>query len=290
MLVTTRSFCVWGYPQISSTTQESASQEKKIGNIVVGGRRVTIDDVVRVAVQSFRVVLDANASQKLEDFPSILPGSRIFSPPEGESSGGQKLPRELCRAAIFSCVTGLMQLRSGVRFEIVAFLTEILNSDIVPCFSCVKNTQLELVNFICGQNIQCYTSNGFMSVSDALESVGINPIATFYDFEGTTLLYGQFTLPGMAALVAAGAVRTFKTLDAVTSFSCEAVEASTAPFDADRFDILRPHRGQMNAAANMRLLLESSGNATSSSNLSEYFVQIPQVNGPATEAVTAAAR
>jgi hypothetical protein len=291
MLVSTRSFSVWGCPQKSTTIEGSASKDKKIGNVVVGGRRVTLDEVVKVAVKDFQVVLDPVMSQTYEDSSSSMPGSRTFSSSEGKKSSGPALPRELCRAAVFSCIAGLMQLKSGVRFEVVEFLTDAINCGVVPCFSSVSNAQLELVNFITGQSTQCYTSSGIVSASVALEGAGIDTLPALYDYEGNTLVYGQFTLPGMAALVAAGAVRTFKALDAVTSFSCEAVEASAAPFEADRFDVLRPHRGQMNAAANMRLLLESSGNTTSSvSRATECFLQIPQVNGPATEAITAAAR
>ena len=295
MLLPTKSFKVWGSAEEAKLNKQLLTKDRKCGNVAVGGRKITLEDVVKVSVNSYQVVLDPIVMQNYVELSSIMEKAAVFSPPESRGTPSSPLPQELCRAAVFYCISNLMQLKSGVRLEVAVFLTDALNAGIVPCFASVASAQLELLRFVLGQPVQCYTPNGIAPASDALRTARLHALESLYNYEGNTLLLGQFTQPGMAALVVAGAASTFRALDAVSSFSCESVEISASCFEADQFDVLRPQRGQMTSAGNLRLLLEASGNILSTDRTTalsgaRYFQQIPQVNGPACELVSAAVR
>ena len=48
----------------------------------------------------------------------------------------------------------------------------------------------------------------------------------------------------------------------VAALTCEAIRASTAPFEQGNFDV-RPHRGQIACAERLRLMLEGSKSVNS---------------------------
>ena len=61
-------------------------------------------------------------------------------------------PYTLCRAALFARLVSLMQGRSGVRSNVIRFLTNCLNDGNIPIFSNNEsNVGNELVAFITGQ-------------------------------------------------------------------------------------------------------------------------------------------
>jgi histidine ammonia-lyase len=288
MLLATKSFSVWG------TTQEiqSQNQEKK-STILIGGKKLVFDEIYKITTQNVAISLDLNCKQEVDTNAATIRSKNIYSGSPELSQRVQSsnvfLPVEFSKAAILFAINSLMQGKSGVRSDVIELLTGILNSGSVPLFSSVENAQAELVLTILGQYSSCYSPNGPIPSSEALRSARLAPLA-LYDHEALTLLNGDLTYPGFATYVVLGASKTFKSLDVISSFSCESVGVPTSSFDAENFDVLRPHRGQMNSASNVRLMLESSGNVNTanSSNDLVSFLQIPQVNGPATDLINQA--
>jgi histidine ammonia-lyase len=289
MLLATKSFSVWG---TTDEVVQSQNQEKKSA-ILVGGKKLTTDEIYKITSQNVSISLDSNSKQDVDTNAATIRTKTIYS---GSSELSQRirssnvfLPVEFSKAAILFAINSLMQGKSGLRSEVIEFLTEILNSGFVPLFSSVETAQAELVLTILGEYPSCYSPHGPFSSSQALQSARLAPVA-LYDHEAITLLNGDFTYPGFAAYLVLGASKTFKSLDVISSFSCECVGVPTSSFDAENFDVLRPHRGQMNSASNVRLMLESSGNVNTASSSDDLtsFLQIPQVNGPASDLINQA--
>jgi histidine ammonia-lyase len=74
----------------------------------------------------------------------------------------------------------------------------------------------------------------------------------------------------------------------VAALTCEAVQAYTEPFDSSHFDLSRPLKGVMQSASQLRALLEGSRSANESKRSvqdAEAIAAIPQIHGPAREAI-----
>lgn len=291
MLITTKSFSVWG---TSQDIQVYNNNEKK-SILLIGGKKLTLDEIYKIITQSVIISLDSNAKHEVDLNAETIPIKNIYTKSSSEllqriqSSSNNFFPVEFSKAAILFAINSLAQGKAGVRSDVIELLVGILNSGSVPLFSSVENAQTELVLTLLGQYSSCYSSNGPISSAQALRSARLAPL-DLYDHEVLTLLNGDFTFPGFATYVVLGASKTFKSLDVISSFSCESVGVPTSSFDAENFDVLRPHRGQMNSASNIRLMLESSGNVNTANPADNLvsFLQIPQVNGPASDLINQA--
>jgi histidine ammonia-lyase len=262
---------------------------------LVGGKKISFDEIFKIVTQNFLVTLDSNTKHDVDTFAATIHTPAIFQASTDlinkSSTSPVLLPVEFSRSALLYTVNALMQGKSGIRSEVIELIIELLNSENVPLFTSVENAQIELVLTLLGHYSSCYSHNGNISSSQALQAAQLAPI-TLYEHEALTLLNGEYTYPGFASYLTLGAMRAFKSLDVISSFSCESVGIPISSFDAENFDVLRPHRGQMNSASNLRLMLESSGNintANSNQDLSS-FLQIPQVNGPASDLIALAVK
>jgi histidine ammonia-lyase len=291
MLSKTKTFSVWGTVNENQNSGNGNGKEKKSQSLVIGGKKISFDEIFKIVTQNVFVTLDSNSKSDVDTFASTIQTRRTYEGSElvNKASTAALLPVEFSRSAVLYAINALMQGKSGIRSEVIELLAELLNSGNVPLFTSVENAQTELLLTILGRYSSCYSSNGPISSAQALRSASLVPL-TLFEHEALTLLNGEYTYPGFVAYITLGALRTFKSLDVISSFSCESVGVPISSFDAENFDALRPHRGQMNSASSLRLMLESSGNvntANSSQDLAS-FLQIPQVNGPASDLIALA--
>jgi histidine ammonia-lyase len=91
-----------------------------------------------------------------------------------------------------------------------------------------------------------------------LRELGIEPLELRFK-EGLSLINGTSGMTGLGCLVAKRALDQVRQAEIVTALVLEAMRASTSPFLAEGHDIARPHRGQIDTAANMRTLMRGSG-------------------------------
>lgn len=288
MLLQTKSYSVWGTANELQITNQKKN-EKRV-NIVVGGKKITIDEIYKVTTQNAFITLDMNALLEVDKYAITLSNQRKFQGSSLTSSTSELfLPLEFSKSAILYTITSLMQAKSGVRSSVIQAITDLLNYGTVPKFTSVESAQSELVSTLIGQYSYCYSTRGCINASQALQQAGVSPVELL-EHEAQTLLNGGYTYPGFAAYIVLGAAKTFKSIDVLSAYSCESVGCSTSAFDAENFDTLRPHRGQMTSASNIRLMLESSGNVNSSNSKQccASFLQIPQINGPATDLIVQA--
>jgi len=87
-----------------------------------------------------------------------------------------------------------------------------------------------------------------------LREHGIEPLQLRFK-EGISLIDGTSGMTGIGSLVVGRALVQVRQAEIVTALVLEAMRASTSPFGAEGHDIARPHRGQIDTAANIRALL-----------------------------------
>lgn len=293
MLNKTKKFSVFSLENDQINSNElNKNNNKKVSFFLIGGKKITLDEIFKIISQSISLSLDLNILEEIKNN-----NNNNNSKNNSFNISNLKiqtknvfLPIELSKSAIIYTINSLMQGKSGIRSIVIETLVELFNNNNLPLFTSVENAQEELILTLLGQYPYCYSSNGgFISSSQALSLAGLSPI-TLLDSEGSTLLNGEFTFPGFVSLITLGAVRTFKTIDVISAFSSDSLGISTTAFDAENFDTLRPHRGQMTSASNLRMMLESSGNINTVNNPLDLssFIDIPQVNGPTNDLINTA--
>jgi len=228
---------------------------------------MSLDEVMKVAFFKVMVILDPVTLQQAGEKAAKSSSSSgpSVEVPDVTASSSSTLPRDASRAAILQLVVFWMQGRAGVRVPAIEFLVELLNTDRVPKFTTVSNAPVELLR----------TSQ-----------------FAFNDTERRAILQGEFAFTGMAGFVGGYAQKTFRSLDVVASLSCEAACVTLGEsIDPAVFELLRPQRGQMSSALNLKLMLDSSRNNTSSMDGKDViFKAIPQINGPAFETSASTSR
>ncbi|TDD33912.1 tyrosine 2,3-aminomutase [Actinomadura sp. KC06] len=76
--------------------------------------------------------------------------------------------------------------------------------------------------------------------------------------EGLALINGTSAMTGLGSLVVGRALDQVRQAEIVCALVLESLRASNSPFQPEGHEIARPHRGQIESAANMRALLDGS--------------------------------
>lgn len=164
----------------------------------------------------------------------------------------------------------LLAAHSGVRFDIIELLMSLLNNNMIPLVplrgTISASGDLQPLSYIAGVlegNPDCYVwtkaSNGgrvLIPADVALEQL-VHKSITFGPKEGLAVLNGTAVSTAVAALALHESHLLAVFSQVLTVMGVEAMRGSVASFNAF-FDRVRPHRGQREAAANMRLFLTGS--------------------------------
>lgn len=242
--------------------------------LVGAGRRITVGDVVNVAV--FNHMVSVEAARGTGD------GSTAASSPLVRARNRQQ--SVLCsRAAVFCRVVSLL-LSPTANATLVKYLVDILNSAIVP----VVITESDLGSFLEGRG-RCMDLLGCSLDNLAcLDTLHISR-SIFSSSEINELLGYPFVSISMGCLAAAASSNLLSIVDSVAALSCEAYGCYSEPFDSTHFELNRPHRGLLLTAHNLRLLLDGSKRMNSCSSdtmvLAAGLHNTPQVVGPCRDAV-----
>ena len=179
---------------------------------------------------------------------------------------------------------------SGVRFELVERLTQMLNAGLHPIVpaqgSLGASGDLALLAHLAlpllGEG-RAELGGVEMDAADALEKAGIERLEPSYK-EGLALVNGTEGMLALGILTWCGARRVGFSADIVGAMSAEACFATDQVF-SDELISLRKHPGARAVAANLRTLLDGSAIVASHRD-SEHLVQdayslrcIPQVHG-----------
>lgn len=187
-----------------------------------------------------------------------------------KAPGVNFMPEEWVRGAMLIRCKSLLAAHSAVRFEIIELLMSLLNSNMIPLVplrgSISASGDLQPLSYIAGTlegNPDCYVwtddGNGgrdLIPADVALEQL-MHQSITFGPKEGLAVLNGTAVSTAVAALAMQESHRLAIFSQVLTAMGVEALHGSIGSFNAF-FDRVRPHRGQRETAANIRLFLTGS--------------------------------
>ncbi len=176
---------------------------------------------------------------------------------------GQPLSEGESRAMLLLRANVLAKGFSGVRPALLELLVALLNAGVHPVIpekgsvgasgDLAPLAHLALVVIGEGEAMYCGER---MTGGEALKRAGLQPLGLSAK-EGLALLNGTQAMTGVGALAVARAVRVAKLADVAGAMSLEALKGTPAAFDA-RIQEVRPHAGQIAAAAHLVELLKDS--------------------------------
>jgi histidine ammonia-lyase len=212
---------------------------------------------------------------------------------------GRPMPIDVVRLLMLLKIKALSQGYSGCRPEIVTLLTAMLNQHIIPVIPMKGSVGASgdlaplahLALVMLGEG-RAWTQQQGQWVSEpghvALAKAGLTPIV-FAAKEGLAMLNGTQAMTAYTVRSLLQTRNLLKAADICGALSLEALLGTLVPFDA-RIHALRPHPGQVQAAANVRRILEHSPIVASHRD-SQHKVQdayslrcIPQVHGAVRDA------
>lgn len=295
-----------------------------MGNVIIDGNNLTIEDVVHVARDGYRVELSSIAEERVlysrkiveryvndekvvygittgfgkfsdvvisKEDTEILQKNLIMS----HSCGvGEPLPEEVVRAIMLLRANALAKGFSGVRLETLNTLIEMLNKGVTPIIpekgSLGASGDLaplaHMVLVMTGKGEALYKGER-MTGEKAMKEAGISPVV-LSSKEGLALINGTQVMSAIGCLNVYDAKRLIKYADAVSSITLEALRGIIDAFD-DRVQMVRPHRGQMITAKNIRKICEGSTLITRQGEIrvqDAYTLRcIPQVHGAIRDAI-----
>lgn len=177
---------------------------------------------------------------------------------------GELLPQEVVRAMMLIRVNTLIQGNSGVRLETVMLLLEFLNNCIHPCVPCqgsvgasgdlapLAHMSLALI----GEGEIFYNDKKVRAL-EVLKKFKLKPLQ-LQEKEGLALINGTSMMCAFGSLSLLDCEALVKMADISGAISLEALKG-TDGFLRKEIHEMRPHKGQITSAANMRKLIKGSG-------------------------------
>lgn len=275
---------------LSSGHLFSAEQERVV---IVSGDLLTIQDVVNVARNKFKVALADNAISRINAARQTVEnlidaGKAVYGLTTGfgflanvsiskdqavqlqtnlirsHAVGvGNPYPEEVVRAAMLLRVNTFAKGVSGLRLTTVQKLIEMLNKGIYPYVpekgsvgASGDLAPLSHIMLVLMGEGEVFYQGKRVNTGDYLEQLDFEPIQ-LTSKEGLALNNGTTVLTAVAALTIHGTYKLIKNAHIAAATSFEALKACSSPFDS-RIHQVRPHAGQIQCAANMRNLLQGS--------------------------------
>ena len=181
------------------------------------------------------------------------------------AGAGDPLPPEIVRAMMILRVNALAKGFSGIRVETVEFITKFFNAGLVPLIpsqgsvgssgDLVQLAHLVLAFLGEGKIIE----SGKLKVESAkilLKKYHLHPLRLTAK-EGLALINGTQMMTAFASLIIHEAMQLAKLADIACAMSVEGLRGTDTAFD-ERIHTLRPYKGQLTSAKNLRRLIAGS--------------------------------
>ncbi|MBZ0204287.1 MAG: histidine ammonia-lyase [Ignavibacteria bacterium] len=176
---------------------------------------------------------------------------------------GEALPKNIVRLMLLLRINSLAKGFSGVRLELVDQLIKIFNLGIVPYIpsqgSVGSSGDLaplaHLAATIIGEGHAYYNGSVILS-KEVLSKSCLKPFKLGAK-EGLAMINGTQMMTAFAVEILNRSVRLSKLADIAGALSVEALRGSDNAFK-DALQKVRPHKGQINTASNLRKLLKGS--------------------------------
>ncbi|NCC95980.1 MAG: histidine ammonia-lyase, partial [Synergistales bacterium] len=261
--------------------------------VVIDGHSLTLQDLVNVARKGYNVEVSEEAIKKVNTASALIQKwvdqNRIIY---GVTTGfgdlatvkvdtakctllqenllkshavgvGEPLPVETVRAIMLLRLNGLTAGHSGITMETLTQMVNFLNLDIIPHVpsqgSVGASGDLCPLSHIAVAMLgdgDVFYKGVRMSALEAMSKAGLKPIH-LHPKEGLALNNGTAALTGLGALALWDSLTLAKTADIAGALSVEALHGVPYAFD-ERTHSIRPHKGQIAVASNMRRLIGNS--------------------------------
>lgn len=292
--------------------------------VVIDGNSLTLEEVIKVARENYKVELSEEAKKRVIKSRSIVDnivendevvygittGFGKFSDVtiSGEDCKtlqrnliishacgyGNSLATDEVRTAMLLRANALSKGYSGIRLETLSTLIEMLNKGVHPIIpekgSLGASGDLaplsHMVLPMLGEGEAEYEGE-ILSGKEAMKKANIETIELVAK-EGLALINGTQIMTAVGALALYDGINLVKTSDIASALTLEALRGIRDAFDPRTHNI-RPHKGQINTAKNILNLVEGSSLIT---NQGEIRVQdaytlrcIPQIHGASKDAL-----
>ncbi|AZV57091.1 histidine ammonia-lyase [Clostridium sp. AWRP] len=290
----------------------------------LNGENLTIDDIVNVAYNGYKVSATEEAKEKIKKSRKVVDGiverndikygittgfgkfsdvtitgeecktlqkNLIMSHACGV---GRNFPKEVVRTIMLLRANNLVKGYSGIRLSVFETLLDMLNKGVHPCIpekgSLGASGDLaplaHMVLPMLGEG-EAEFQGEILPGKEAMEKAGI-PTVELVAKEGLALINGTQVMTAVGSLALYKAINLLKVSDITAALTVEALRGIRDAFDL-RTHMLRPHKGQIQTAKNIIDLTEDSSFMTNQGDLrvqDAYTLRcIPQVHGASKDAV-----
>ena len=282
---------------------------RQIVNIARQGAKVSLSPLAEENIRKSRRVVDALVRDSKvvygvttgfgmfsetfieKQFTNSLQKNLIVSHAVG---AGDNFPDEVVRAAMALRVNNFAKGYSGIRYETVKTLIDMLNAGVTPVVpekgSLGASGDLvplaHMVLPLLGLGQARYKGET-LSGAEAMKAAGI-PTQELTQKEGLALINGTQFMTAVGALAVYDAIELLKVADIAAAMSFEAQNGITDALD-ERMHAIRPHKGQLDSARLVAALLKNSKNVTKQGEVrvqDAYSLRCtPQVHGASKDAV-----
>ena len=262
-------------------------------SIVLDGKNLTVENVVRVARANESVALAPEARKRIEKCRTMLEdkiqkreimygvntgigelASVVLTQDQVEkyqrylvyshaAGYGKALPEDVVRAAILSRISVHCHGHSGLRPVVTETLVELLNKGVTPvmcekgsvgaCGDLSPMAQMALVPM--GEGEAFYKGERLPG-AEALRRAGIRPVV-LHARDGLSMINGSNVITGMGALEIYDAHRWLKMSEIAAAVTLEVLNANMNAYD-ERLHKTRGYPGALESAANVRRITAGS--------------------------------
>ena len=286
--------------------------------IVLDGKTLKIEDVVKVARERYTVEFSKESKEKIKKCQAFVEelvnkGEAIYGVTTGigefsrikvskeqsdllqrnivysHAAGvGNHVAPEVVRAAMLCRANVMAQGITGVRLETAQTYIDMINKDVVPLVnekgsvgtSGDLSPMSQIAEVAIGEGWAWFKGEK-MGGAKAMKAAGLKPIVMTYK-EGLGLINGSQMITGLSALLLYDAYRLFKVGQIASSMTVDALKGVMKAYDP-RIHAIRPFKGQNLVAANMRKIMDGSEIlADKSGKIQDGYSMrcTPQVLGP----------
>ena len=287
--------------------------------IKINGNSLTLEDVVKVTRNHEKVKIDPNAIDKIKRSQKYVEkilntnkvvygintgvgelANKLINKSEisqlqkniirSHSTGvGEPFSEEIVRGIILLRANALAKGYSGVRLQLIEMLLSLLNNDIYPYIPSQGSvgasgdlaplSHLALV--LIGEG-ECFQNGKRIDSINVYNKNNLIPLELFPK-EGLALINGTQAMTSIACKVIYDSEIALKNAQIAAGMSLEALKGTAKAFD-EKIHAVRPHKGQIRCAKNMRDIIKDSEIIKSHVNCEKvqdaYTLRcIPQVYG-----------
>ena len=266
--------------------------------LVLSSKKITLEDLINVTRKGYKVSISDEAYEKIDKARALVDkyveeGKVSYGITTGfgkfaevsiskEQTGqlqknivmshscsvGNPLPIDIAKGVVLLRAVNLAKGYSGARRIVIEKLVELLNKDVTPWIpekgsvgSSGDLSPLAHMSLVLIGLGKAYYKGELLEAKDALAKAGIEPIPSLSSKEGLALINGTQAMMGNAVLAVYDAENLLKQADIVAALTIDALGGIVDAFD-ERIHLIRPHKGQIDSAENLRNLLKDSKRTT----------------------------